>query len=386
MRAYDFVIAGGGLAGLSLACQMVRSPLCGASILIVDRQPAGSRDRLWSYWTAEPTIFDPIVEHAWRRLHIGSQAYSKTLDLDGCRYELIRGAELDRFARRELALHANVDFCQGEVQKIEDGPRGAAVTIGGQAVRAGWVFDSTGWPSPSERPAGGLAMYFDGWMVETAGAVFDPEAVTFLDTRTAQRGGLRFFYVLPYSDHRALVEYVVYAPARPSRGEARAAMEAYLRSYWGTDGYQVVGEEAGCLPIIARHRSRRLSRHTLAVGGKAGLIKPTTGFAFRSIQQDSAAIVGSLLRTAQPWGAGTVSGRHRLYDALLLEVLARRGDELQAIFANLFDRNPLGRVLRFLDETTTPAEDLALIATLPARAFLEAIPRYAAAKARQRLS
>jgi lycopene beta-cyclase len=119
----------------------------------------------------------------------------------------------------------------------------------------------------------------------------------------------------------------------------------------------------------------------MAIGARAGLVKPSTGYGFRRIQQDSAAIVRSLEATGRPWGVPPVPERHRMYDALLLDVLARRGPVVAEIFAALFARNPLGRVLRFLDETTTPAEEAALIATLPPRPFLEAMPRLAMKRA-----
>jgi lycopene beta-cyclase len=386
MPTYDYVIAGGGLAGLSLACHLVRSPLCGASILIVDRSPALNPERLWSYWTTTPTLFDPIVAHAWSQVHVANRAYEKTLDLPGYRYELIRGGDLDRFARRELALHANVTFQAGVVERVDEGPRGVRVVIDGRPVTAGWVFDSTHWPTRAQSAGKHLTMYFKGWTVEAHRPVFNPLAVTFLDTRTPQRDELRFFYVLPFSDRQALVEYVAYSRSRAPLTDAPRALPAYLKSAWGLTRYDIVAEEAGALPILPGYHRRRLGPHHLTIGAKAGLIKPSTGFAFTRIQQDSADIVRSLLRTRRPWSLPPVSERHRLYDGLLLEVLARQGREIETIFAALFARNPIDLVLRFLDEDTTPAEDLDLIATLPARSFLAAMPRHAALRAAQWLT
>ncbi len=381
MDTYDFVIAGGGLAGLSLACQLVRSPLCGAKILIVDRRPDALDQRLWSYWTEHPTLFDPIVSQAWSHIHVASHSHTLTSALPGCRFELVRGADLNQFARQELGRHANVTFRQGVVAPAWPGQPDSPVSVDGQAVQAGWVFDSTGWPSPAQQRAGQLAMYFRGWTVATRRRVFNSQAVTFLDTRTPQFGGLRFFYVLPVSEQRALVEYVVYADRPPTGRDAEAALQPYLATAWGLTDYQVGAEDAGCLPIVTGPHPRRLGRRRFAIGAKAGLLKPSTGFAFRRIQQDSAAIVQSLLRTGQPISIPTVSGRHRLYDALLLDVLARRGADVAAIFAALFARNPLTRVLRFLDETTSLSADLTLFTTMPARPFLAALPRLAAANA-----
>jgi lycopene beta-cyclase len=139
----------------------------------------------------------------------------------------------------------------------------------------------------------------------------------------------------------------------------------------------VLGHETGTLPIVPAHGPRRLGPRHLAIGARAGLVKPSTGFGLRRIQDDSAAIVEALVRVGRPWQPPAIVRRHRWYDALLLEVLGREPERLQSVFAALFARNPLERVLRFLDEATTPAEELQLIATLPARPFLEALPRLA---------
>ena len=383
MRAYDFVIAGGGLAGLSLACHIVRSPLCGASMLIVDRNAAAIMGRSWSYWTQQPTPFDPIVAHAWNALHIAGPAGEKTLNLPGWRYELVRGADLATFARHELGLHAHVDFQQGSIERVEDGAQGAHVFVDGDPIAAGWVFDSTHWPPPALRPAGSVAMYFKAWTVQTHKPAFNPRAVTFLDSRTVQQADLRFFYVLPFSEREALVAYVAYSRQRPLASAADAALQTYLHTTLGIAEDDVQAEETSCLPIITTQHSRRLGPHRLAIGARAGLIKPTTGFAFRRIQQDSAAIVRSLLTTRKPWNIPAVSRRHRLYDALLMYVLEHRGAEIRGVFEALFARNPIETVLRFLDETTAANEELGIISTLPTRPFLKAVPGFTAGSLRR---
>ncbi len=68
MEHYDIIIAGGGCAGLSLAYQLIHSPLRDRSILIVDRDDKDQNDRTWAFWTDRPTPFQPVVHREWRRL------------------------------------------------------------------------------------------------------------------------------------------------------------------------------------------------------------------------------------------------------------------------------------------------------------------------------
>jgi lycopene beta-cyclase len=343
----------------------------------VDRQPPGASPRSWSYWTDQPTLFDPVVCHRWTQLQVASPRATRQLPLPGYRYEMVRGADLERFAHETLAAQPGVTFQIGAVEQILDGARAARVMIAGQPVDADWVFDST--QRPSRRPGRAqpyrLAMHFRGWTIDTPADTFDPGTATFLDFRTVQASGARFFYVLPFTPRQALVQLVLLAPDAPGPAAARAALDKYLRRAWDLGDYTVGAEEAGSLAITPAHRPRRLGPHVMAVGLKAGLVKPSTGFGFWRIQQDSAAIARSLTQTAAPWAVPPVSERHRWYDALLLDVLARHGGDIEAIFEELFARNPLERVLRFLDETTTPAEDVALAATLPSGPFIEAAAR-----------
>jgi thioredoxin reductase len=58
---YDFIIAGGGLAGLSLAYYLSQSSLENAKILIIDQSEKKENDKTWCFWEAQPNAFDEIV-------------------------------------------------------------------------------------------------------------------------------------------------------------------------------------------------------------------------------------------------------------------------------------------------------------------------------------
>jgi len=58
---YDFIIAGGGLAGLSLAWYLVHSRLRDSRILLLDKEPKQKNDRTWCYWSNRPGEFDSLA-------------------------------------------------------------------------------------------------------------------------------------------------------------------------------------------------------------------------------------------------------------------------------------------------------------------------------------
>ncbi len=373
MKRYDFIFAGGGLAGSSLAYTLAHSTLRDARMLIVDRDPKNRNDRTFCFWANRPTLFDDIVQREWSQIHFAGKAFESEIDLGEYSYKLIRGIDLYHHTRKELSKLANVEFLQGRVWRIEDSVEGAAVWIDGEAFEAEWVFDSrfdhsTFRPDPARHHS--LWQYFQGWEIETAGDAFDPQAVTLLDFRTPQENAMSFFYVLPFSRRRALVEYVT-----TKKGAHTAALKAYIGDVLQVSDYRILATEGGVNPMSDVPFPRRAGEHTLNIGTRGGRIKPSTGYAFLRIQQDCANIVESLITRGHPFALPPDSRRYRLYDALMLEIMTHRADEIKPIFTALFKNNPVARVLRFLDEEGTLGENAQLIASLPPQLFLQAMVR-----------
>ncbi|NTU81954.1 MAG: Lycopene cyclase [Chloroflexales bacterium] len=374
MDHYEIIIAGGGAAGLSLAYQLINSPLKERSILIIDKGAKSQNDRTWAFWTDEPTPFEAIVYRSWDQLQLADDTSAQLIDLDRYRYQMIRGIDFYRFVHAALAACPNVTLLQATIDRIEDGDDVASVIVGERAYSADWVFDSVFRPAEvvEDEHHQYLQLHFKGWEIETAEDAFSPEAATLMDFRTPQEHETRFFYVLPFSARRALVEFTVFSSDRFSHEEYAEALKEYLAETLGIADYRIVDEEQGVIPATDHPFARQVGRRVMTIGTKGGRVKPTTGYAFIRIQQDSAAIIRSLLDHGHPFAVPEDSQRYRLLDAVMLEMMDHYGEELKPIFTRMFARNPIERIFRFLDEEGTPLENAQLIATLPPRLFVQA--------------
>jgi lycopene beta-cyclase len=356
VKQYDFLIAGGGAAGLSLAYRLAHSPFRDCAILVVDRSRQAGQDRTWAFWTKSPPG-TPLACRTWRRLRIAIPGKEQILDLGPYQYQVIRGADFYRCIRSTLSRLPNVEFRQGHVDRIIDSPTGALVCVDGQEVASRWVFDSRFrladfHPDPQRYHY--LKMQFRGWEIETPVPCFDPQIPTFLDFRTPQAGQMRFFYVLPYTAQRALVEYVVCADQPVRRAAQEQALHVYIREVLGIAQYRVVSQEQGINPMTDYPFPRRAGRHIMRIGIPAGMLKPTTGFAFTRIQRDAAAIVRSLVDHGHPFQVPAAAWGYRLYDSLLLGTMARQGRHMGMLLTTLFRLGSPERILRFLDERGAP--------------------------------
>jgi lycopene beta-cyclase len=122
-------------------------------------------------------------------------------------------------------------------------------------------------------------------------------------------------------------------------------------------------------PLQARNGA-----HIINLGTRSGRAKPSTGYAFKRIQQHSARLVAALAETGHPPTDATGDKwQFRLFDTLLLDIMQRRGESTRDIFRQLFERNPVERIFRFLDETTSWADNLRVMNSVSPGPFMRSI-------------
>ncbi len=374
MKSYDYIFAGGGLAGLSLACQITRSRLRSHSMLIVDQDAKQQDDRTFSYWAGKPGPFDQSIYRSWNRLAFHAPGYSSSAPLGSYRYHTICSIDLYRAAHQELATCPNVEFLCGRIRGLEDTPQGAILTVDdaaeGQVFFGKWAFDSRPRLAEQSDPAHDhqLKLVFIGWDVEADFDAFDPQTPILMDFRTRQGEDVRFFYLLPFSERRALVEYTLFTEQQIRAEDCQVALRRYLSATLGLIvgvNCQGIVREKDCLLIINQPFPRKQGRHILAIGLRGGLMKPTSGYAFTRIQRDSAAIVHSLQNDGHPFNLPDTPPLYSQLDAFSLEAFTKHPDQVPGTFTRLFRKNPIERILRFLDEDISLVEINKLMFTMP---------------------
>ena len=380
LPAYDYLLVGGGAAGLSLAYHLAQEPrLAGKRVLLIEPEAKDQNDRTWSFWADEPTPFDHLAAGEWRKLAFRSPGYAQVFDLGGYRYRTIRGLDFYQFVQRALAARPTQFTClTGRVVALENTATGVqARTESGQEFTARYAFDSRP-PAIEPRPDQYryLLQHFAGWEIETDHDVFDPAVVEFMDFRGEQHHEARFMYVLPFSARRALVEYTLFSAQVLPPAEYKAAIQHYLHHTLGLSAnqYRRVADETGAIPMTDHPLPARVGAHIVNLGTRGGRAKPSTGYAFQRIQAQSARLAAALAATGHPPPDATGDQwQFRFFDTLLLDIMQRRGESTRDIFRQLFERNPVERIFQFLDEKTSWADNLRVMNSVSAKPFLRSI-------------
>ncbi len=373
----DYVIAGGGMAGLSLALALSRSSLSFEQVLIFDLEEKKRNDRTWCFWTDKESDYDSILAHKWSQLSFIHHDYQATIGLGAYSYKMLRGEDFYAYVRSQLSLDKRFEFRYQVVDRISEDLTHAWIESGDQVYYAHYIFDSTFIAKDFKVDQSRyffLKQHFYGLVIKTTKAVFDAQTPSFFDFRTGVTDAFNFMYLLPDSPYQSLVEFTFFSEGLLQKEQYLEGLKRYFREVLkiGDADYEIVEEEQGIIPMTDQAFDRYLGKRILAIGTKAGMVKACTGFAFWRTQSDCKSIVASLQEHGTPFLIKKPARRYATFDAMLLCILKYQPELGMKIFAVLFKKNPIDRIFRFLDETAGLGETLKLMASVPWWPFVAA--------------
>jgi lycopene beta-cyclase len=375
--SHTFILAGGGMAGLSLAYYLHSSKIDFESMLIIDQTIKNTRDKTWCYWSDQAETFDNCVEHRWDQLWFHSFAnQNDKFSIAPFSYRKIQSDTWYAFVRKELSSNPKVQFLQAKVLGFNYAGRYASVqTDAGTFTATSKIFDSIS-PYPCElaNPKH-LKQHFVGLTIETNFPIFEPDAAHLFDFRIAHTQACEFMYVLPTSTRVALFEHTYFSGELKEKEHYIAQIKSYLVGAYGLgeEDYLVVEEEAGIIPMtLSEEDPQNLQAKIIRIGTSGGFVKATTGYSFLRTQRKLIALVENL----QTGRFGSVVNESKPFkkwmDRVFLRVLVDQKIKGSRVFESLFQKNKPQLILRFLEEQTTVWEDLKLMTSVPTIPFMQA--------------
>lgn len=374
MNHYDYIISGSGAAGFSLLMRMMQNKAFDdKKILVVDKAPKNENDHTWCFWEQQPGLFEPVVYQQWKQVNFCSNHYSSLLDLTPYHYKMIRSIDFYNYVLSEVKKHANIIFKYGNIKAAGNEGNKGIVIIDKEKFTANYVFNSILFSRPVI-PANKyyLLQHFKGFTIETKDSFFNPAEATLMDFRVSQHRGTTFVYVLPVSENRALVEYTLFTKQLLMDSEYTSALHNYISTYLGLNDFTIADREFGVIPMTDITFTRRTGR-VINIGTAGGQTKGSTGYTFQFIQKHSEKLVAEILQYGYPKNEELFfDKRFKIYDSTLLNILSNNTLPGDKIFADLFKKNPVDRVLRFLDNESSLEDEIKVMGSLPQNAFMKA--------------
>jgi lycopene beta-cyclase len=375
MKKYDYIIAGGGMAGLSIAYYMTQWPqLRNRKILILDREQKNRNDRTWCFWEKGQGICEPILFRTWANVAFFGPTFSGLLDMGDYRYKMLRGIDFYEFMHQHLVQFPNIEIRQATVNRIKDTDQGGFVIADDEPLLADFVFDSTFALTLNKPENHNLLQHFKGWVIEAEKPCFDVSRPRMMDFRVQQHDDCRFVYVLPFDTNTALVEFTLFNQKLLTDAEYEADLRQYIDQYLDTGTYTISETEFGVIPMSDVPTKENPSKHIVRIGTSGGFTKASTGYTFQRTQRYLRELAQNLAETGKPNRPkpGFVK-RFKLYDSILLNVLEKNRYPADAIFSLLYEHNKPAQIFKFLDEDTSFFEEFRVINSMPKLPFMLAL-------------
>ena len=119
MKEFDYIIIGGGCAGLSLAYELeINDKLKEKTLAIIENRKEYKRDKTWSFWKVFDHNFDDCVIKSWNNFTINTSEGSQELKNDKYPYQSINSGKFYEKINLKLSSNPNVNFFKN-LDKIE---------------------------------------------------------------------------------------------------------------------------------------------------------------------------------------------------------------------------------------------------------------------------
>ncbi len=381
-KVYDYGIVGAGAAGLQLALAFAMDPFFDKkNILIIDKNNKSDNDRTWCFWEKGAGKWDQIIHHSWDEGKFITTKEELLLDLKPYSYKKLRGISFYNYAKEIISQKDNIEWITDEVLDIKTQSSHVNIGNGVNSYLVNHCFDSridSGFFQSDDRYIR-ILQHFKGWIIKFENDVFDPARFTMMDFRLQYEDSTSFSYVLPVSKNEALVEFTLFTKEVLPDEVYEQHLKIYISSYISQGKYQITEVEQGIIPMTNYPFHKNNSERITKIGTAGSWVRPSTGYSFKYAEKNAKAIVENLKAQRRP-DHNLIDRKFRVYDTLLLDILMNKNHLGPKIFHQMYAKNPVQQILKFLDGETTLSEDFQIINSLDSKYFLFALFRQAKAK------
>lgn len=377
----DFIITGFGCAGMSLIYYLLNSKLKDSKILIIDSSEKNINDRTWCYWAEKPLDIHPGNSPLvfWENISISNGEKLVKKPLGKLKYFHISSADFYEEIKALVKTFPNVHFIQDTVTVMEENDQHtvSVKTSNNNTFLGKKVFNSIPDRFVTKSKRNILRQIFVGWKIKTKTPCFEPDTAVMMDFMKFHKEKTDFFYILPFSNTEALVEYTVFSSENVDFNLMEAEIKQFIQEKLGQDNYEITFREEGSIPMTTFELPKTPSKNIIPLGTIAGCSKPSTGYTFHNIQKHCMTIVqmieNEIFKKDFSWERKL---RFNFYDNIILNIAKKWPKALPHVFFNLFESNSGENVLRFMNEETSLMEELKLLSRLKFPIFIKSLIHY----------
>lgn len=353
MKEFNYVIIGGGCAGLSLAYELeIHEKLKDKTLAIIEPRKEYKRDKTWSFWKVAPHNFDDCVKKNWDNFSVNIPGKTNYLECKNFPYQSIDSGLFYEKIKNKLKKNENIFFFKN-IEEIN--------------TQNSLVFNSV--PNIKKNHLN-FWQHFCGVEIKTENDIFDEKIFNLMDFDCEQRESVHFFYTLPYAKNRALVETTWLSKMNDnSQKDYENQINNYIKNNLKIKNYEITYKEEGAIPLF--YPSNKNEKNKINIGTAGGMTRLSTGYTFLNIQEHSKYIRENIdnISNAKKF---EIDRKYKFLDEIFLRVLKRNPEKMSDVFFKMFKTSPK-TVIKFLSNKSNFFEDLSIIFKMPKLIFIKAL-------------
>ena len=353
MKEFNYVIIGGGCAGLSLAYELeIHEKLKDKTLAIIEPRKEYKRDKTWSFWKVAPHNFDDCVKKNWENFSINIPGKTNYLECKNFPYQSIDSGLFYEKIKNKLKKNENIFFFKN-IEEINK--------------QNSLIFNSV--PNIKKNHLN-LWQHFCGVEIKTDNDIFDEKIFNLMDFDCEQRESVHFFYTLPYAKNRALVETTWLSKMNDnSQKDYENQINNYIKNNLKIKSYEITYKEEGAIPLF--YPLNKNEKNKINIGTAGGMTRLSTGYTFLNIQEHSKYIRENIdnISNAKKF---EIDRKYQFLDEIFLRVLEKNPEKMSDVFFRMFKTSPK-TVIKFLSNKSNFLEDLSVIFKMPKLIFIKAL-------------
>ena len=353
MKEFDYIIIGGGCAGLSLAYELdIYEKLKDKTLAIIEPRSEYKKDKTWSFWRVIPHNFEDCVKKSWENFSINIPGKTNYLECKNYPYQSIDSGLFYEKINNRLKENKNISFFK-DISEIN--------------TKNSFIFNSV---PEIQKSYLNLWQHFCGIEIETKNNFFDEEIFNLMDFDCEQRESVHFFYTLPYSKNKALIETTWLSKMNDnSQKDYDSQIKDYIENHLKIKNYDITYKEVGAIPLF--YPSYKKEKNKINIGTAGGMTRLSTGYTFLNIQEHSKFIRENIEHISTTIRF-EISKKYQFLDDIFLRVLDNHPEKMSDIFFKMFKASPK-TVIKFLSNKSNFFDDLKIILKMPKWTFIKAL-------------
>ncbi|MDB9826122.1 lycopene cyclase family protein [Candidatus Pelagibacter sp.] len=353
MIDFDYIIIGGGCAGLSLAYELqIHNKLENKTLAIVEPRAEYKKDKTWSFWKVAPHNFDDCLKNNWENFSINTPSKTNHLKCNIYPYQSIDSGLFYKKINSKLKENKNIVFFR-DIKEVN--------------LENSFIFNSVPLLKNNHND---LWQHFCGVEIETENNFFDDGIINLMDFDCEQRESVHFFYTLPFSKNKALVETTWLSKMNDnSEKDYNIQLKDYIENHLNLKTYKINYKEEGAIPLFYPSNTRE--KNKINIGTAGGMTRLSTGYTFLNIQEHSKYIRENIEKIPEA-KIFEIDKKYQFLDKIFLKVLTKHPEKMPDIFFKMFNGSPK-IVIKFLSNKSNFIEDLSVILKMPKWIFIKAL-------------